>query len=146
MRRAMMVLVICALALAGCGGSSGDTTVPEPPKSAAYEKSGNAQVDAIVAAWQAQVPTVLTQYAVKQETIEQKTYQSTATLQEVADFYAQQITSANGWVEVRQMPGLQDGVFLKAYDNGNLSLVVGAFDMSQLGGQGLVIYTAKGSK
>lgn len=146
MRRAMMMLVICALALTACGGSTGNTTVPEPPKAVAYEKSGNAQVDAIIEAWQAQVPTVLQQNAVKVETIEQKTYQSTASLQEVADYYGQQITSANGWVEVQRMPGLQEGLFLKAYDHGNISLVVGALDAAKLGGQGVVIYTAKGSK
>ena len=146
MRRVMMLLMICALALAACGGETGDTTVPEPPKSAAYEKSGNAQVDSIVEAWQAQVPTVLEQNAIKPETIEQKTYQSAASLQEVSDFYTQQITSANGWVEVQRMPGLQEGLFLKAYDHGNISLVIGALDASKLGGQGVVIYTAKGSK
>lgn len=148
MRRVIVLLMLCALVLAGCGGTSGDTTVPEPPKASAFEKGDNQKVNQIVEGWQADVPTALEQNLIKKETIEQKVYQSTASLQEVADFYTQQITSANGWVEVQRMPGLQlqNGLFLKAYDHGNVSLVVGALDAGQLGGQGTVIYTAKGNK
>ena len=146
MRRISLFLLLFALVLAGCGGSSGDVTVPEPPNTTAFEKSDSDQINKIIEGWQAQVPTTLTQNQIKQETIEQKVYDSTASLQEVVDFYTQQISSANGWTEVRNMPGLQNNLFLKAYDHGNISLVVGALDAKQFGGTGTVIYTAKGSK
>ncbi|MBK9943037.1 MAG: hypothetical protein IPP13_15635 [Kouleothrix sp.] len=146
MHRVIVLLVLCAFVLAGCGGSTGDTSVPDPPKSSAFEPGGSAQVDTIIAQWQEQVPVVLGQYLIKPDTIEKKVYQSSASLQEIADFYAGQITSAKGWVEVQRMPGQQAGLFMKAYDHGNVSLVIGALDASKLGGTGTVIYTAKGSK
>lgn len=146
MRRVLVLLLLCGLVLAGCGGSTADVTIPAPPKAAAFEKGDNQQVNQIVEGWQAQVPGVLEQYLIKKETIEQKVYQSSASLQEVVDFYKQQISTANGWVEARQMPGLQSGLFLNAYDHGSISLVIGAFDAAQVGGQGTVVYTAKGSK
>ena len=104
------------------------------------DRGDNQQVNQIVEGWQAQVPGVLEQYLIKKETIEQKVYQSSASLQEVVDFYKQQISTANGWVEARQMPGLQSGLFLNAYDHGSISLVIGAFDAAQVGGQGTVVY------
>lgn len=144
MRRVLVLLLFCTLVLAGCGGTAADTSVSDPPKSTAFEKSDNPKINAIIEGWQTAVPAELVNYQTKQELIEQKVYQSTASLQEIADFY-QQLT-AKGWVEVRNMPGLQEGLFLRGYDHGNVSLVVGAFDASQLGGQGVVVYTAKGTK
>lgn len=146
MRRAIVLMMIFALVLVGCGGSTGDTTVPDPPKASAFQKGDNQKLNQIIAGWQSDVPAMLEQNAIKKETIEEKIYQSTATLQEIADFYKQQITSDKGWVEVQRMPGLQNGMFLDAYDHGTTSLVVGAFDAAQVGGTGTVIYTAKGNK
>ena len=97
MRRITLFLLLFALVLAGCGGSSGEVTVPEPPNTTAFEKSDSEQINKIIEGWQAQVPTTLTQNQIKQETIEQKVYESKASLQEVVDFYTQQISSANGW-------------------------------------------------
>lgn len=146
MRRALVVLILLGLALAGCGGSTADVAVPDPPKATALEKGDNQKINQIIEGWQAQVPGVLEQYQIKKDTIQEKVYQSSASLQEVVDFYKQQITSANGWVEARGMPGQQGGIFLNAYDHGTISLVIGAFDATQVGGTGTVIYTAKGTK
>ena len=144
MRRVLVLLLFCALVLAGCGGAAGDTSVPDVPKSTAFEKSDNPKINAIVEGWQTAVPAELINHQIKQESIEQKVYQSTASLQEISDFY--QGLTAKGWVEVRNMPGLQNGLVLRGYDHGNVSLVVGAFDATQLGGDGVIVYTAKGTK
>ena len=144
MRRVLVFLVLFAIVLAGCGGTAADTSVADPPKSSAFQKGDNAKINAIVDGWQSEAPAEMVKNQIKQESIEQKVYQSTASLQEISDFYAQ--LPAKGWTEVRNMPGLQNGIFLRGYDHGNVSLVVGAFDASQVGGQGVVVYTAKGTK
>jgi hypothetical protein len=146
MRRVTVLLLLCALVLAACGGAPADTSVADPPKSTAFEKSDNTKINAIVEGWQTEVPAELTNYQIKTESIEQKVYQSTASLQEISDFYHQLTDPSKGWTEVRNMPGLQDGIFLRGYDHGNVSLVVGAFDASQVGGEGVIVYTAKGTK
>jgi hypothetical protein len=145
MRRSLVLLLFIAFTLAACGGAPADTSVADPPKSTAFEKSDNAKVNAIVEGWQTAVPAELKTYQVK-DPIEQKIYQSTASLQEISDFYKQLTDPSKGWTEVRNMPGLQGGIFLRGYDHGNVSLVVGAFDATQVGGQGVIVYTAKGSK
>jgi hypothetical protein len=145
MRRVIVLLLICVLVLAGCGGAPADTSVADPPKSTAFEKSDNTKINAIVEGWQSVVPAELKNYQVK-EPIEQKVYQSTASLQEILDFYHLLTDPSKGWTEVRNMPGLQGGIFLRGYDHGNVSLVVGAFDATQVGGKGVIVYTAKGSK
>jgi hypothetical protein len=142
----MVLLLLCGLVLTSCGGTTADTTVADPPKSTAFEKSDNAKINAIVEGWQAQVPDELVSQSIKKETIEQKVYQSTASLQEIADYYRSLTDPSKGWTEARNMPGLQNGLFVHAYDHGNVSLVVGAFDATQIGGQGVIVYTAKGSK
>lgn len=145
MRRIIAFVFLCAFVLSACGGgTAAEVTVADPPKAAAFEKSDNPKVNAIIDGWRAEAPAEMISKQIKQETIEQKVYQSTASLQEVADFYAQLLN--NGWTEVRNMPGVQNNVFLKGYDHGNVSLVVGAFDAKEVGGQGVIIYTAKGNK
>ena len=144
MRRVMVLLLFSALVLAGCGGTAADTSVADPPKATAFEKSDNPKVNAIIEGWKAQAPAEMIAKQIKQESIEQKVYQSTASLQEITDFYKQ--LPANGWVEVTKMPGLQNGVFLDGFDHGSVSLVVGAFDAKEVGGEGVIIYTAKGTK
>ena len=146
MRRVLVLLMLCALVLTSCGGSTADTSVADPPKSSAFEKSDNAQVNAIVTGWQTQVPAEMANYAIKKESIEEKVYQSTASLQEISDYYHQLTDASKGWTEVTRMPGLQDGFYLRGYDHGNVSLVIGAFDASKVGGQGVIVYTAKGTK
>lgn len=145
MKRVVVLLMVFALVLAGCGGASGDTTVPDPPNASAFQAGSNTQINTIVEQWQAQVPQKLVSEGVKQESIEQKLYQSTATLQEVADYYKSTLPG-NGWIEVQRMPGVQDGFFSTAYDHGTTHLVIGAVDGSKFESQGVVIYTVKGTK
>ena len=144
MKRVVFTLALLAFVLAGCGGSSADTTIAAPPNSSAYEKSSNAQINKIVDEWQAQVPAQLTQYQVTTESIEQKVYQSSSNLGDLAKFYGELTTK--GWIETPRMPGLQDGFFAMGYDLGNTHLIVGALDATKYGGQGVVVYTAKGTK
>jgi ABC-type glycerol-3-phosphate transport system substrate-binding protein len=146
MRRVMVLLLLCAFVLAGCGGAPADTSVADPPQSTAFEKSDNTKINAIVDGWQTEVPAELVNYKIKQESIEQKIYQSKASLQEISDFYRLLTDPSKGWTEVRNLPGLQGSIFLRGYDHGNVSLVVGAFDATQVGGKGVIVYTAKGTK
>jgi hypothetical protein len=137
-------MILLALALAGCGGAPADTTVPDPPQSATFERSTSEQVNKIVDGWKSAVPAEMKAQSVK-DPIEEKVYQSTASLQEIADFYNKQLTEKS-WVRAHRMPGVQNGVLIDGYQNGNTTLVIGAVDAAPLGGSGVVIYTAKGTK
>jgi hypothetical protein len=65
MRRVMVLILLCGFVLASCGGTPADTTVVDPPKSTAFEKSDNAKINAIVEGWQAQVPAELVNQTIK---------------------------------------------------------------------------------
>ena len=144
MRRVVLLLMLFALVLAGCGGPS-DTTVADPPGSTPLAEADNAKVNEIISGWKEAVPQELEAQQVKAETIEQKVYESTASLQDIAGFYDQLIEK--GWVKDKHVPGLQGGVLLTGYQiGGTTSLVVGALDATQFGGSGVVVYTAKGTK
>jgi hypothetical protein len=139
----MWGVLLLALVLAGCGGTPADTTVADPPQSKVIEASGNQQIDKLVADWKTAVPASMKEQLVK-DPIEEKVYQSTASLEEIDAFYKQ--LTQQSWIVSTRMPGIQNGVLLTGYDNGNTSLVVGAVDAKPLGGTGVVVYTAKGTK
>jgi hypothetical protein len=147
MKRVVVLLAFFALVLAGCGGASGDTTVPAPPNASEYQKGKSAQVDTIVEQLQAQVPQALLSQGVKSETLEEKVYQTSSSLKEVADFYNQQLPQ-NSWIQVRNMPGLQEGAgfYTDAFDHSTTHLTIGAVDATKFGGTGTIVYTAKGTK
>jgi hypothetical protein len=145
MRRLVLLLLLLALVLTSCGGPPPDTTVPDPPQATVIEKIDNDKVNKIVEEWKSSVPATMTGQGIKAETIEQKLYQSKASLQEIADFYKQQLTAKN-WIEAPRMPGVQDGFLLTGYELGTTSLVVGAVDANQFEGSGVIVYTAKGTK
>ncbi|HET9224828.1 MAG TPA: hypothetical protein VFO07_20105 [Roseiflexaceae bacterium] len=147
MRRVIFAALIAALVLVGCGGEAANLTVPDPPKSSLFEQGDNQQVDQFIAALKNSVPEEMKKHGVKdtaEQPIVQQVYQSTASLQEIADFY--KALTQQGWVEAQKMPGIQDGVLITGYDNGNTTLVVNAVDAGKFGGDGVVIYTVKGTK
>lgn len=144
MRRVLLIVGILAFALASCGGSS-DISVADPPKSTIFEKSENAKVNALVEQLKQQTPGAMQSQEIKPETIEQKVYESSANLEEIADFYKQHMAEKS-WTEVQKMPGIQNGVLLLGFENGNTTFVVGAVDASALGGKGVIVYTVKGTK
>jgi hypothetical protein len=145
MRRIVLLMLLMSFALAACGGAPADTTVAPPPQSQPVTEIDNARVNEVIEGWKSSVPGVLQQSEIKPETIEQQVYQSTASLQDIAAYYEQ--LTEQGWYKVRRMPGIQDGTFLSGYEIGGVTtFVVGALDASQLGGSGVVIYTAKGNK
>jgi hypothetical protein len=143
MRRVVVCIVLLALVLAGCGGTPADTTVSDPPQSKVIEASGNQQIDKLVADWKTAVPASMKDQLVK-DPIEEKVYQSTASLEEIDAFYKQ--LTEKSWTVAPRMPGVQDGILLTGYDSGNTSLIVGAVDAKPLGGTGVIVYTAKGTK
>jgi hypothetical protein len=133
--------------LVGCGGSAANVTVPDPPKSTAFEQGDNQQINQFIALLKSRVPEEMKTHGVKdtaEQPIVQQVYQSTASLQEIADFY--KTLTQQGWVEAHKMPGIQDGVLITGYDNGSTTLVVNAIDAGKFGGDGVVIYTVKGTK
>ena len=69
---------------------------------------------------------------------------SSATLEEIDAFYKK--LTDKSWIIAPRMPGLQNGVLLTGYDSGNTALIVGAVDAKPLGGTGVIVYTAKGTK
>ena len=66
---------------------------------------------------------------------------------EVADFYNQQLPQ-NSWVQVRNIPGLQEGqgFYTSGFDHSTTHLTIGAIDATKFGGTGTIVYTAKGTK
>ena len=136
-------IVLLALVLAGCGGTPADTTVEDPPQSKVIEMSGIAQIDKLVADWKTAVPASMKDQLVL-DPIEEKVYQSTASLEEIEAFYNK--LTEKSWIVAPRMPGVQNGILLTGYDSGNTSLIVGAVDAKPLGGTGVIVYTAKGTK
>jgi hypothetical protein len=144
MRRVVMwSVLLLTLVLAACGGTPADTTVGDPPQSKLIETSGNEQIDKLVADWKTVVPASMKEQLVK-DPIEEKVYQSDASLEEIDAFYKK--LTDQSWVVSPRMPGIQNGILLTGYDSGSTSLVVGAVDAKQLGGTGVIVYTAKGTK
>ncbi len=143
MRRMIVGIVLLALVLAGCGGTPADTTVADPPQSKVIEASGNQQIDKLVTDWKTAVSASMKEQLVK-DPIEEKVYQSTASLEEIDAFYKK--LTEQSWIVSPRMPGIQNGILLTGYDSGNTSLVVGAVDAKPLGGTGVIVYTAKGTK
>ena len=148
MRRVVFAVLIVALLLAGCGGQAADTTVPDPPKSTTFEKGDAQKLNDLIDQLKSRVPEEMKAQGIKdtaEQPIVQQVYQSTASLQEIADFYKKQLTDKS-WVQSQRMPGVQNGLLIDGYQIGNTTLVIGAVDASQLGGSGVVVYTAKGTK
>ena len=143
MLRMFFVLLIAVLVLAGCGGSQAAPAVAPPPQSTLFEKGSNERINKLVDDWESAVPTAMKDQKIKPETIDQKVYQSSASLQEISDFYKN--LTAQGWREAHKMPGINDGVFLMGYESGSTTLVINAVDASQLGGRGTLIYTVEGA-
>ena len=144
MRRVIVSVVLLALVLAGCGGTPADTTVGDPPQAKLIEASGNQQIDKLLADWKTAVPASMKEQLVKEETIEEKVYQSDASLEQIDAFYKKLIDKS--WIVAPRMPGIQNGVLLTGYDIGSTALIVGAIDAKPLGGTGVIVYTAKGTK
>ncbi|HEU5012725.1 MAG TPA: hypothetical protein VFT66_09290 [Roseiflexaceae bacterium] len=142
MRRVLFLAFVLAFVLVGCGGS-GDTTVGVPPQATAIESSDNAQINTIITQLKQTVPQEMEAQKVKPETIEQNVYRTTASLQDVQNFYSG--LTQKGWNHAHRIPGVQNNILYDSYSNGNTSLIVTAFDASALGGNGVIIYTAKGT-
>jgi hypothetical protein len=136
-------VLLLALVLAACGGTPADTTVGDPPQSKVIEASGNPQIDKLVADWKTAVQASMKEQLVK-DPIEEKVYQSTASLEEIEAFYKK--LTEKSWIKSTRMPGIQNGILLTGYDSGNTALIIGAVDAKPLGGTGVIVYTAKGTK
>jgi hypothetical protein len=141
--RRFFVLLLMAFVLAACGGG-GDTTVPAPPASTAFESSGSQQVDTLIEDWREVAWAQMAADGVKPETKIESVYQSTASLADIQTFYDDLTTK--GWWRLARMPGVEGDVMLSGYEHGTTALVVGAVDASKFGGNGVVVYTLKGTK
>jgi len=151
MRRVVVLMVALALLLTACGGSLPSIALPTPPDAEPVEQIGNSQIQQIVNDWRNSVPAAMQQHQVKAETIQQATYQWSASLENVQEFYKAQFPDQNAdWHAVPNMPGLQAerGFLLTGYqtNGGQSSIVIGAIDASTFGGEGVVIYAASGHK
>ncbi|MBC8162775.1 MAG: hypothetical protein H7Z42_16310 [Roseiflexaceae bacterium] len=150
MRRMVMfmLLVLMPLLLAACGGAPVDLSVVTPAEATVVSTTGNSEVDAILQQWQASVPASMQERQVKPETIKQETYTIGKTLEEVKSYYDTSFNVEKGWIASRRTPGLDaaQGVLVSGYENGVNSLIIGAIDQAQYGGEGVVVFTATGNK
>lgn len=143
--RRFLVMLAAAMVLAACGTDSTTLTVADPPQATVVTGSTTAQADKIINEWKTTVPEELALRGIKPETIQQQVYQSSATLEQVAEHY--QTLTTQGWVRSARMPGIQGNYLLDGYDHSQIStVVIGAIDASQYGGTGTIIYTARGNK
>jgi hypothetical protein len=131
------------MVLSACGPPA-DTTIPEPPQSSAFTSSSNTKLNTLIERWKQSAPESMRVDGVKPESIEERVYVSSASLQEIADFYRG--LTQKGWHALPRMPGLQSGILLAGYEIGTTALVVGAFDATQYGQNGVIVYTLKGTK
>lgn len=147
MRRVFLLLLI-ALLLTACGGGTVDLATATPPSSTPVETTGVAKVDTMLADWRQTVPPAMSSHAIKADSIKQNVYTTSASLQEVQDYYTKTFKNQNGWTAATRSPGLDanQGVVLDGYEHGSTSLVIGAIDATKFGGQGVVVYTATGNK
>ncbi len=148
MRRFPCIALILVLVLAACGGPPADTTVPAPPKSTVLERSDNAQINQYVERLKTEVPATLKAQSIQdtaEQPILQEVYESTASLQEIEDFY--KTLTQQGWIQASGMPLLQDAVLIDGYENGSTTLVINAIEKAKFGDEsGVLVYTAKGTK
>jgi hypothetical protein len=147
MRRLFLVLLVAGMLLSACTGGPSDATIPDPPAATVFQPGSNQQINQILAGWQEEVPAIFRANAVKPETIQERLFTSTATVQEIADFYQGQMTS-KGWFRAARMPNVQQegSILITGYEAGTYDLVIGAFDAAQFGGTGTVIYIAHGNR
>jgi hypothetical protein len=147
-RRFPFIALIVVFVLAACGGPPPDTTVSAPPKATPIERNDSAQVNEYIDRLKTAVPATMKDQGIKdtaEQPIEQQVYRSTASLQEVADFY--KALTEHGWTEAPNMPILQDGILIDGYQISNTTFVVNAIEETKLGGDsGVVVYTVKGTK
>jgi hypothetical protein len=129
--------------LVACGG--GTVVIPDPISKVDTTEISDTTVKSIVAEWQRTARKGLETGAVKPETIVETTYQSSADVKAIADYY-NKVLGTGGWTYKTRTPGLQDGFFLAAYENGVTSLVIGALDLSKFSGTGTYVYVLSGDK
>lgn len=139
----LCLLFVLPMVLSACGPPA-DTTIPEPPKSSAFTTTSNLQLNSLIERWQQSAPESMRADGVKPETIEERIYVSSATLQEISDFYRG--LTQKGWHSLPRMPGLQGSTLMAGYELGTTALVVAAFDATQFGQSGVIVYTLKGTK
>ena len=129
--------------LVACGG--GAVVIPDPISKVETTEISDATVKSVVSEWQSTARKGLETGTVKPETIVETIYQSSADLNAVADYYNKAL-GTGGWTYKTRTPGLQEGFFLAAYENGNKSLVIGALDLTKFAGNGTYVYVLSGDK
>ncbi len=140
----IIALVILALfTLAACGG--GDVSVPPPPNAQPFETSRSPKIDQIIADWKSVAIEEMRKDAVKEETLVEEIFViNDGSLEDVQNHYM--ALTQNGWWHLKRMPGRQGDVLLDGYEHGTTALVIGAIDASKFGGEGIVVYTLRGTK
>ena len=129
--------------LVACGG--GAVVIPDPISKVETTEISDSTVKSVVSEWQSTARKGLETGTVKPETIVETIYQSSADLNAVADYYNKAL-GTGGWTYKTRTPGLQEGFFLAAYENGNKSLVIGALDLTKFAGNGTYVYVLSGDK
>lgn len=137
------LLVLGVALLTACGGSA--PVIPTPHNKVDGAQISDAALQKVIAGWQKDAKEGLVVGMVKAETIVEEPYQSSAALNDIADYYNKEL-GTNGWTYRQRTPGLQDGFFLGAYEHGNMSLVLAAIDLTKFSGTGTYVYIVHGTK
>ncbi len=144
MRSTILTLLLIIPLLSACT-QGGDVTVAAPPASTEVQTTNNAQIDSLIAQWRKDAPQKMIANAIKQETIEEHVYTSTASLADIETFY-KELTN-KGWIADRRLLNAENDTFaILGFEQGVTSMTVGAIDAQKFGGTGTVIYTVKGNK
>ena len=148
MHRIGLIALLMALVLTACGGSAADTIVAAPPNATPIERSDNQQINQYIERLRAEVPETMKAQSIKdtaEQPIQQQVYESTASLQEITDFY--KTLTQQGWIQAAGMPLFQEGMLIDGYEHGSITLVIQAVEKAKFQEEGgVLIYTAKGTK
>jgi biopolymer transport protein ExbD len=144
MRRVLLVLTILVLGLTACS-ATGDTTVDLPAQATQVQTVEEETINSVLTDWKNVANEQMKADAVKPETLQEVTYTMPGTLADVQTHY--NALTNKGWYTVKKMTNTSnDQILLLGYEHGTTALVVGAIDATRFGGNGVVVYTLKGTK
>lgn len=139
----MWLLVGAVVVLSACGSAPAE--LPQ-----AYEKNASpvalaADASTIVDGWQREARAGMLTGLIKEDSLEEISYQSTSDATTVAEYY-NKLLGTDGWVYLPRTPGEQQGYYLAGYTHGNSSLVLGVLDLTAFGQTGSFVYLIHGHK
>lgn len=139
----MWLLIGAVAILSACGSAPAE--LPQALEKIESPAALSTEASTIVDGWKREARAGMLVGLVKEESIEEITYSSTADMATIAEHYNKQL-GVDGWVYLNRTPGEQKGFYLAGYSHGNAAVVLGVLDMSQFGQPGSYVYLVRATK